>query len=186
MKKIILYTMLLMPFLLSSCYDKNEVEYTGAKDLCGQWIVSDSITGTEFILTTSNVASNSPDSIYITDVSGGKPGFWFFQVKAKASVTAMTFAQDAAVNLVTQDEVVDKKDYNGDGLKNAIVPYDIKINVKLGKIEKSVVSMPSGVKADKITLILQFEDDSPAYSSYKIHGYRKTGFHEDDNFVLEW
>lgn len=178
--------MLILPFLVSSCYDKNEVEYTAAKNLCGQWVVSDSITGTEFTLTTSNTSSNSPDSLYITDKYSGTAGFWDFQVKVQAKVSSMSFSQDSAINMVLMDEVVAKKDYNGDGLKNAIVPYNIKVNVKLGKIEKNAVTMPSGVKADKITLIVEFEDDAPAYTSYPIHGYRKTGFHEDDHFVLEW
>jgi len=186
MKKIFLYTMLILPFLVSSCYDKNEVEYTAAKDLCGQWVVSDSIHGTEFTLTTSNTSSNSPDILYITDKYSGAAGFWDFQVKVKANVSSMSFSQDSTINMVLMDEVIAKKDYNGDGLKNAIVPYDIKVNVKYGKIEKNAVTMPSGVKADKITLVLQFEDDDPAFTSYPIHGYRKTGFHEDDHYVLEW
>lgn len=186
MKKIILYTMLIIPFLVSSCYDQNEVEYTEAKDLCGQWIVTDSVYGTEFVLTTSNTASNSPDSLYITDVSAGVAGFWNFQAKVNANVSALTFSQDSIINMVLMNEVVAKKDYNGDGKINAIVPYNIKMNVKIGKIEKNAVTMPSGVKADKITLVLEFEDDAPAYTSYPIHGYRKTGFHEDDSFVLGW
>ena len=178
--------MLLLPFFLSSCYDKNEVELTAAKDLSGQWVVIDSVSGTEFVLTTSNTSSNSPDSLYITDLSGGVAGFWSFQLKIKANVDALTFAEDSVVNMVLQDEVLAKKDYNGDGLKNAIVPYNIKVNIKSGKVEKNAITMPSGVKADKITLQIEFEDDDPAYSTYKIHGYRKTGFHEDDGFVLAW
>jgi hypothetical protein len=186
MKRIILYTMLILPFLVSSCYDKNEVEYTGAKDLCGQWIVTDSITGTEFVITTSNTSSNSSDSLYITDVSAGVAGFWDFQVKVNANVSSMTFSQDSIINMVLMNEVVDKKDYNGDKKINAIVPYDIKMNIKIGKIVKDAVTMPSGVKSDKISFVVEFEDDAPAYTSYPIHGYRKTGFHEDDGFVLEW
>ncbi len=186
MKKIILYIMFAVPFIFSSCYDKNEVEMTGAGDLCGQWVVVDNVAGTEFTLTTSNVSSNSPDSLYVTDVYSGTAGFWNFQVKVKIDKNAMTFSQNNAVSMVLQDEVLDKADHNGDGLRNAVVPYNIKVNVIGGKIERNAVSMPSGVKSDKITLELQFEDDSPAYTSYKIHGYRKTGFHEDDNFVLAW
>lgn len=186
MKKLIFIVIIVLPLFVVSCYDKNEIEYTAAKDLCGQWIVSDSLTGTEFILTTSNVSSNSPDSLYITDVYSAKAGFWDFQVKVKANVSNLSFAQDSTVNMVLMNEVVDKKDYNGDGKQNSIVPYDIKVNVKKGKIVKGAVTTPSGVKADMIYLVLQFEDDTPQYASYSIHGYRKTGFHEDDNFVLEW
>lgn len=186
MKKIIFLILITIPVFVSSCYDKNEVEYTAAKDLCGQWVVTDSVTGTEFTLTTSNVSSNSSDSLFITDNLAGVAGFWDFKIKVKANVGGLSFSQTEAKNLVLMDEVLLKKDKNGDGLINSIVPYDIKINIVSGKVEKNVVTMPSGVKADKITLILQFEDDVPAYSSYPVHGYRKTGFHEDDHFVLAW
>jgi|GEM_PF-1137306 len=184
MRKIGLFILMLLPAIFTSCYDKNEVEYTGAGDLCGQWIVIDSITHTEFVLTTSNTSANDNDKLYISDFSLGKPGFWAIQAIVSANKNEMTFGQDSVINMVLQDEVVDKVDHNGDGKKNMVVPYDIKLNIRKGKITKNAVSMPSGVKTDKIYLEFQFEDDS--YTTYKVQGYRKTGFHEDDSFVLSW
>lgn len=186
MRKLGLLILLVLPFCIMSCYDKNEVEYTAAGDLGGQWIVVDSVTGTEFVLTTANVTSNEVGKLYITDFNAGKAGFWAFQIKVDANNAAMTFSKDSTINMVLQDEVADKKDYNGDKKNTMIVPYDIKINVKKGRIVKNAVLVPSGIKADKIYLEIEFEDDSPAYTKYKLQGYRKTGFHEDDGFVLSW
>lgn len=183
MKKIIFATILAIAgFSFTSC-EKEEIGGTAAKDMAGEWTVTfkNSVEeylflfedqgampaennienwswdyiydDSEYVITTSNLASNSPDSLLITDDGN----YWDFKVKAKANPADKTFQIGKSANLSNDSEV----------------------KIIGGKILKDAATTPSGMPADSIVFYIQFFDDSYGFTYTKVSGYRRTGFAND-------
>jgi hypothetical protein len=85
---------------------------------------------------------------------------WQFKVRTKVDVANLTFdAPDVVANYY----------YDSDGVK-----------IKNGKVLHGAARTPSGMPADSIVFYVGFGDDSPAFSMYKVAGYRRTGFTADE------
>ena len=57
--------------------------------------------------------------------------------------------------------------------------YDCKVKITDGKILEGAALTPSGMPADSIVYMIQFDDD-PDGLTYKVSGFRRTGFPADD------
>lgn len=183
MKNKLIYLLFTFVLLFSACDKDDDIEYTSAGIMGGEWCVT--IDGSEdvFTMRTSNTASDKAGELLLRDDAD----FWDFIVTVSNDLNTLTFSTvDAGVkNQVLKDEVADKKDYNEDGDKNDLVPYDILVKVKGGLITQKSVKLPSGVMADKIEFTVAFEDDDNAFTEHKIIGYRITGFEEDEGFAYK-
>lgn len=173
MKKIIYIFLLSLSITLFTSCEKDEIGGTATEQLAGEWVVTviavdandaviysdDELFGIgHFPLLTYNTAANQPSEMWIDD-SGN---FWDFKAIVNADVTALTF--------------------NANAVKNAA--YDCKVTIKDGKILKGAATTPSGMPADSIYFHVNFDDDgypeAYGYDSYRIAGYRYTGFAGDE------
>lgn len=172
MKLIVLWVVA----LLVSCQDKYETEYEPTGLLAGQWVVSDAgdPESDAWTLYTSNTPVREAGKLLLTDKGVDAGGFWDFTVSVAGDPQALTFGQADAVE--NQWYYVQEED-------PVIVPYDIQVIVKDGRVERDAVSLPSGAVADKITFILAFGDDDPEFHEYTMVGYRYSGFMEDAGYV---
>jgi hypothetical protein len=169
-KKLIFIFSICLTLILSSCEDDNYAPDLHVQILAGEWVVSGDPYIDSWTLTTSNTNSNGTNSLLLTD----SESFWYFTVIVPAEPWLASFGQENPVRnqyyeVQTQDPI--------------IVPYDIEIIVKNGKVTPEAVILPSGWKADKISFTLAFEDDNPNFAEYRIVGYRKSGFLEDVGYV---
>ena len=57
--------------------------------------------------------------------------------------------------------------------------YDCGVRITEGKIMEGAATTPSGMPADSIVYMIQFDDD-PNGLTYKVSGFRRTGFPNDD------
>lgn len=166
MKKI-LYLMLTSVVLFASCA-KDPIENTATVDMAGEWYVTVDVADPEtgevlmedpygigsMIFSTFNTASNKADEMFVFD----NYNFWEFQVQVKADPATMTFSTDGmAPNVI----------------------YESNVQISAGKITKGGAKTPSGMPADAIEFLLQFDDDDYGFT-YKVHGYRYTGFVADE------
>jgi hypothetical protein len=151
---------------LTACErDEPEVKYTATYPVSGEWWVTYKVETSPGVfediyevgyteLLTFNTASNTADSIWVSD----EGHFWDFKVKSGLNMSNYSFA------------VADQK---------SVVPdYDIKVNITEGKVLQGVGLSRSGVKTDSIYFKVQFEDDPD--NTYIVSGHRRTGFLEDD------
>jgi len=165
MKKL-LYVLAASVALFSSCA-KDPIEDTATVGMAGEWYVTldavdengevldeDPYGMGYFIVSTFNTAANVPTEMFVFD----NYNFWEFQVQVKADPVAMTFATDGmAPNLV----------------------YESNVQITGGKITYGAAKTPSGQPADAIEFCLKFDDDDDGLT-YKVHGYRYTGFVADE------
>ena len=173
MKKIFLYTAILVSSLLfvTSCA-KEKIGNTATEKMAGAWYVTvvavdsnDALVYSDaqlfnlghFHLDTYNTASNSTSKMWVND----NGNFWNFKVKVNIDPNALTFQADTA-----QNESADSK-----------------VTITNGKILYGAATTPSGVAADSIVFNVTFSDDTnPAkygFASYRVAGYRYTGFTAD-------
>lgn len=176
-KKIILLTFL-AGFVLftTSCQKDYETPITSVGLLAGQWYVYSADLDLTWTLYTSNDMQDKPGNLIITDgLDPSKHGnLWDFTVTVPCDANALNFGN--ASEVTNQWYYIQKKD-------PVIVPYDIQIILKNGKVEPNAVLLPSGTMADKITFTIAFGDDSPAFTEYTMVGYRISGFTEDNGFI---
>lgn len=163
MKKL-LYVLAASVALFSSCA-KDPIENTATVGMAGEWYVTADVVDENgevlyedlmgpFIVSTFNTAANVPTEMFVFD----NYNFWEFQVQVKADPVAMTFATDGmAPNLV----------------------YESNVQITGGKITYGAAKTPSGQPADAIEFCVKFDDDDDGFT-YKIHGYRYTGFTADE------
>ena len=59
------------------------------------------------------------------------------------------------------------------------VTYESKVKITDGKILEGAALTPSGMPADSIVYMIQFDDD-PDGLTYKVSGFSRTGFPADD------
>lgn len=165
MKKII-YSLLASVVLFASCA-KDPIGNTATVDMAGEWYVTVDVVDENgevlyedpydmghVIFSTFNTAANKATEMFVAD----NANFWEFQVQVKADPTAMTFETDGlAANLL----------------------YECGVQITSGKITLGGAITPSGKPADAIEFLLSFDDDDYGFT-YKVHGYRYTGFAGDE------
>ena len=159
MKKNIIYTLILFAFAFSSCRkDTIDAGGTAVQDVAGEWwtqVDDGSGFGSDYFrLSTYNTAANTADKMFIDDGNG------FYGMKGVVNVDAKA----RTFSVTDADELY----------------YGVKMTVTDGKIVKDGIKAPgSGVTTDLITLTVTFSD-SPGVA-YKLMGYRRTKFLEDDH-----
>lgn len=183
MKTKLIYFLFSLAFLFSACEDDgDDFDYTSAGIMGGEWCVTlDGDNSAVFTIRTSNTAADIPGKMLLTDAST----FWDFAVTVNNDLNTLTFStpEEGVKNQVIYDEVGDEVDYNGDGEIKDLVPYDILVRIKGGKITLNAVELPSKVTADKIEFTVAFEDDeTPFAHEYRFVGYRVSGFDEDIDY----
>lgn len=172
----------------TSC-EKDEVENTATVEMAGEWhvrvyaldaatgeVVDDDMFGDgDYNITTSNTAANVANEMWLVDANG----YVFpYQVKIDVNPSTMTFNSSTdAENLFGASGYIYT---NVDGLLAGET-----VTVTNGKIVKNGTTTPSGQPADYIEFYISFSDDPfPGWydlaTSYKICGFRYTGFVEDE------
>jgi hypothetical protein len=160
MKKTnILYTILASMLVLGmgSCKKDPVVGGTAVQALAGEWWVttvgSDGSTSKVYALSTYNLASNRPDSLWIDD--GNK--YYGLKAKVGCSVPGLSFSVASANELY----------------------FGVKVTVTLGKIMPMAATAPgSKDKTDSIYFKAVFTGDPVTYT---YSGYKRTGFAQDDH-----
>lgn len=179
MKKLIYLAGILL-LGITSCETMKDPtqEFSSTYPISGEWWVNVKLEdGTDIMgkytkVLTYNTAANTPDSIWVTDVTsadGTIPGnFWTYKCKAACHMADNSFAKAQATN--------------------AISGYNIGVRISNGKVIKNGAISPSGVKTDSIYYEIKFQDDSikgvpGSYYQNKFicSGYRRTGFQTDDH-----
>lgn len=166
MKNIIyILFIFLLGFSFQGCEKDFEPGGTAVKDLAGDWWVTvDEINGTDttydvnghFLMYTYNTAANSPSEMWLED---GKH-FWQYKIK---------------VNVVKDQLAFSTSDF----VDNTV--YASKVKITDGKVVLNGTKSPSNTTVDYIEYKVQFDDDgADGALIYYVHGFRKTGFPEDD------
>ncbi|MDR3188200.1 MAG: hypothetical protein LBT94_03325 [Prevotellaceae bacterium] len=161
---------------MTSC-EKEEAGGTATEAMAGEWYVTavavdesgevvyedEDLFGIgHFHLDTYNTSANTSTEMWIDD----NTNFWEFKVKIKVDLASKTFGATDAQNAHYDN------------------PEDCLVTITNGKILYGAATTPSKMPADSIVFNVTFSDDDyPAqygYASYRISGYRYTGFENDD------
>jgi hypothetical protein len=155
----------LLGFSFQGCEDDYEPGGTAVKDLAGDWWVTvDIIDGSDttyninghFLMNTYNTAANIPTEMWLEDDGN----FWDYKLKVSVVNDNLTFS-------------------TADFVDNTA--YDSKVKITDGKVILNGTKSPSNTTVDYIEYKIQFDDDGEGGTViYYIHGFRKTGFPEDD------
>lgn len=183
MKKVLFIIAAAIVAFAISC-QKDPIGKTETAALAGQWYVlyhgvdenGDIIPGFEdfnegySLALTFSVASNSADSIWVSDTENSN--FLGYQVKVPCNLGELTFgSENEAANINLSGAYAD-----GDIGETAVI--------KNGKIMLGAAKTPSGMPADSICFELSFKDDGYAayygHHHYRIEGYRYTGLAADE------
>ena len=176
--KIVIVLVVLIAFGFTGCkklWDMNQpkevdTEYSAVWPLAGEWYVQymfDDGAGNigdwygvgYTTLFTYNTANEDKDQFWISDDGN----FWVYTIKSPCNVDARSFSGDSLVSTA---------DWDGD-------LYDIKVNIKNGKVIEDGGFSTSGVVTDSIYFEIEFEDDPGTI--YQCAGIRRTGFLEDEH-----
>jgi hypothetical protein len=180
-RKLIFTLLAFVALFITSCNedDNSPVPDLNVQILAGEWSAVLVLPGGDFYewnLTTSNTSNNASNALLLTDLFGTtkQPTLWQFTVVVPADPWSPVFGQN---------EPVTNLYYDVQGQDPIVVPYDIGIIVKNGNVQPKAIKLPSGWMADKISFTIAFEDDYPAYTEYRVVGYRISGFLEDVGYV---
>ena len=164
MKKNITILFAAMAVMFTSCKKDFEPGGTEVEKMAGDWWVTATImdNGQElgdagvghFRMYTYNTAANSSTEMWLED--GGF--FWDYKVKVNIDYNNRTF---------TTNDFIDN------------TSYECKVKITDGKILEGLATTPSGMPADSIVYMIQFSDDENNLT-YKVSGFRRTGFSNDD------
>lgn len=164
MKKYITILFAAMAVMFTSCKKDFEPGGTEVEKMAGEWWVTATIIKDgkdaedagvgHFRMNTYNTASNVATEMWVDD--GGN--FWDYKLKVNVDYNNRTFSTNDFVNNVS---------------------YDCKVKITDGKVLKGMATTPSGMPADSIVYMIQFDDDEDALT-YKVSGFRRTGFPADD------
>lgn len=118
---------------------------------------------------TSNTAANTDTEMLITDP------FWNEKYKVKVDLSTMTFSAGEIVNEPYTPLMVNPKDIQKT-YSNGGAPV-----VLGGKVLKGAATAPvSGMKTDSIVFYVKYADDYGPDMYYRMSGYLKTGYTEDN------
>jgi hypothetical protein len=172
LKYIFIFTILAACGLTACEKDEPEVKYTATYPVSGEWWVTYQVRNAEgqledagggyYPLLTFNTASNTSDSIWVSDAGS----FWEYQVKAGLDLPNRAFTVDEGQN----------------------VSYDSKVRIANGKVFLNKGRSTSGVVTDSLYVEVSFEDETdaddnptPYATTYIVSGHRRTGFLEDEH-----
>lgn len=151
-------------FAFAGCDKETEPGGTAIEKMAGDWWVTVDVidngvnlgdVGVGHIkMYTYNTAANSGTEMWLDD----DKKFWDYKVKVNVDYANRLFS--------TTDFVNNTK-------------YESKVKITDGKIMEGVAKTPSGMPADSIVYFVQFDDDTDGYT-YKVSGFRRTGFPADD------
>ncbi|GHT69650.1 hypothetical protein FACS189452_10410 [Bacteroidia bacterium] len=171
MKKILKTFALLLAVtaLVGSCenYTDEEIGYTPVFAVSGEWRIrvtdfdADTlVTTTMYTFGTYNTADNSTSEIWIRTTSSMAGGLGALRGKISCGLSDLTFGATNANDIS--------------------VAAGATFSITEGKITKDALSMPSGVKADKISF--KYTTSKKPGKTYLFEGYRRTMWPEDDSF----
>ena len=166
MKKYFILLSVVLTFFFAGCEKVTEPGGTAVHNMAGDWWVTceyqkagvwtDAGVG-HVLFTTYNTTANKNTEMWVND----NGSFWNFHSIINVDYLAKTFA--------TTDSV---------STNSASTPTE-KVLITNGKILKNAAKTPSGVSVDSIVFSAAFNDDSGPIV-YKISGFRRTGFPEDN------
>lgn len=184
MKKVLFIVAAAIIAFAISC-QKDPIGKTEAAALAGQWYVMyngvdangeivpgfEDFNGGYSLALTFSVASNSADSLWVSDTD--ESNFLGYQVKVPCNLSALSFGSD------TEEPNRHPDSY---GIANSYITD--KVIVSKGKIMPGAATTPSGMPADSIYFEVKLSDDALAaaygYDHYQVVGYRYTGFAGDE------
>lgn len=143
---------------------------TSTVDLAGEWMVTlDVIIDDEvhedyfgfgqILWITNNTSADNGKEIWLNNLGNYDVYFWNTKVKLPCDLNTLTFGSSTPVANQTSDQC--------------------DVTVTGGKVTLGGAVTPSGMPADKFECYITYSDDEDPWIYY-IHGYRKTGFVEDD------
>ena len=164
MKKYITILFAFTAVMLASCSKEIEPGGTSVEKMAGEWWVTVSaikdgqdlgdIGLGHFRMNTYNTAANVATEMWLED--GGN--FWDYKVKVNVDYNNRTFSTNDFIDNTS---------------------YDCKVKITDGKVMEGLATTPSGMSADSIIYMIQFDDDDNKLT-YKVSGFRRTGFPADD------
>lgn len=170
MKKIFYILAIAASILLASC-QKTPIGGTKVQDMSGQWyvqvdivdasgdVVIEDFNGGRSLLLTYNTASDADNVLYVDDLGN----FWEYKVQVPCVLSGKSFGSENSV----------ANEY-----------YECNVILSNGKIVENGATTPSEQKADYIEFLVNFDDDPYVEmyggAAYKVHGWRYTGFKNDD------
>lgn len=170
MKKLLYILAIAAAVVLASC-QKDPIGGTSVMDMSGQWyvqvdivdasgnVVLEDFNGGRSMLLTYNTASDADNVLYVDDLGN----FWEYKVQVPCVLSSKSFGSDSPV---------------------ANESYECTVTLSKGVIIPDGATTPSNQKADYIEFLVNFDDDEYVEmfggAAYKVHGWRYTGFANDD------
>lgn len=158
MKKYLILLLTALSVSFTSCDNETEPGGTAVEKMAGDWWV------TATIMQNGNETGDS-----------GAGHFRMYTYNTAANVPTEMWLEDGGN--FRNYKVRVNVDYNA----RTFTTNDFVEGVRIteGKIMEGAATTPSGMPADSIVYMIQFDDD-PNGLTYKISGFRRTGFPNDD------
>jgi hypothetical protein len=168
--KYLAYLLVAASLLFTSCSQEDEFDSTATGQLAGEWFVTYHVEsepgsgvfdtdfgGGYYPLMTYNTNKNDKDTMYIDD----EKSFWAYKAKIAVEPGTRKFGSEKeAKNLY----------------------YASKVIVRNGEVLPGMATTSGGNKSDSICFYIQFDDDEEPYGiTYKVSGYKRTGFPADEH-----
>lgn len=169
MKKYLILLFTALSFSLTSCEETDiEAEGTAVEKMAGTWYVTweqknadtgkwEDILGGTVQLNTYNTAANVDTEMWLNESY-----LLNTPIKVSTNYGARTFSLDKETTLGVNESTWGAPTIN--------------VTISEGQVLEGAAKTPSGMPADSIVLFLNVKDDGV----YKIAGYRRTGFAEDE------
>lgn len=164
MKKYLILLFTALTFSLVSCEEDTEAGGTSVEKMAGDWWVTAHVMDNgvdagdvgvgHFRMQTFNTTANSATEMWLED----EANFWNYKVKVGVDYGERTFS-------------------TSDFVEN--IAYESKVKITEGKVLENAAKTPSGMPVDSIVYFIQFDDDEDGLT-YKVSGFRRTGFPADD------
>ncbi|MBD8001784.1 lipid-binding protein [Phocaeicola faecium] len=158
MKKYLILLLTALSVSFTSCDNETEPGGTAVEKMAGDWWV------TATIMQNGNEVGDS-----------GAGHFRMYTYNTAANVPTEMWLEDGGN--FRNYKVRVNVDYNA----RTFTTNDFVEGVRIteGKIMEGAATTPSGMPADSIVYMIQFDDD-PNGLTYKVSGFRRTGFPNDD------
>lgn len=158
MKKYLILLLTALSVSFTSCDNETEPGGTAVEKMAGDWWV------TATVMQNGNEVGDS-----------GVGHFQMYTYNTAANVPTEMWLEDGGN--FRNYKVRVNVDYNA----RTFTTNDFVEGVRIteGKIMEGAATTPSGMPADSIVYMIQFDDD-PNELTYKISGFRRTGFPNDD------
>lgn len=158
MKKYLILLLTALSVSFTSCDNETEPGGTAVEKMAGDWWV------------TATIMQNGNEA-----VDSGAGHFRMYTYNTAANVPTEMWLEDGGN--FRNYKVRVNVDYNA----RTFTTNDFVEGVRIteGKIMEGAATTPSGMPADSIVYMIQFDDD-PNGLTYKVSGFRRTGFPNDD------